>query len=547
MRFLLPLALASGAYAAAISGGTSCHDLWEKAPQLLSDLEVYVAQDYPAGTNFTDPDWQTVAYPDAVPDLIAFCRFGALIHTSNTSRVQFEVWLPKVDEWSGRFAMVGNGGDSGGVNFPDMGIPLSKYKFAVASTDTGHWGISGNGTFAAGNPESQIDFGSRAVHLTTVYSKKIVEAYYGHPHKHAYWLGCSSGGKQGLKEAQLYPDEYDGIMAGAAAQYWSRLLAQIYRLNIYVNGVNSSGYLSRADYDTIHAAVLAQCDDLDGVTDNVLTDPTQCRPNLTPLLCSQPNANTSTCLTEAKVATMQTIWAQYGWQNGTILYPGQEVGSEGLSAFSVTGAPYTLAPDYYRYQVQNETAIGNFSVASESDFEKLIQEALDINPGGSSATDPDIGDYLRRGKLITFHGWADTIIPSRSSLLYYNQVHAALGHKDLSDSYRLFMVPGMGHCSAGPGPWNFGFHSQRPLSLGGKGQSSDFDAKHDMVLALIDWVEKGVAPDVIIGAKYNEDDKREGVKFERKLCPHPKQGVYVGGDPNSADSFECRYASVSFV
>ncbi|GAA6043245.1 hypothetical protein JCM8097_008483 [Rhodosporidiobolus ruineniae] len=542
MRFLLQLSFASGILAAAVSSGTTCHDLWEKAPQLLPDLEVYAAQDYPAGTNFTDPEWQSVGYPAAVPDLSAFCRFGALIHTSNRTRVQFEVWLPTKEEWSGRFAMVGNGGDLGGVNFPDMGVPLSKYKFAVASTDTGHWGTSGNGTFAAGNPESQIDFGYRAVHLATVYSKKIVAAYYGNPHKHAYWLGCSSGGKQGLKEVQMYPDEYDGVMAGQAAQYWPQLSALEYYLSIYVNALNSTGYLSRADYDLIASTVLDQCDGLDGLVDGLLTDPTLCRPDLSHLLCDKPNANSSACLNQDQVQNMQTIWSQWNWQNGSFLYPGMEVGSEGLSAFSVTGTPYSLAGDYFRYQVQNETAIGNLSISGEAELQELVKEALEINPGGITATDPYIGDFLNRGKLITFAGWSDTIIPSRSSLLYYSEVHAALGHKDLSDSYRLFMVPGMGHCQLGPGAWNFGFNSQRPLSLGGAGTSSTFDAKHDMVLALIDWVEKGIAPEVIIGAKYNEDDKRQGVKFERKLCPHPKKGVYLGGDPNSADSFDCRYA-----
>ncbi|GAA5888806.1 hypothetical protein JCM6882_002860 [Rhodosporidiobolus microsporus] len=540
LHTLLPLAFAGGAYSAAVSKNV-CHDLWEKAPQLLPDLEVYYAGDYPAGTNFTT-EYASVAYPDAVPDLPAFCRFGAWIHTSPGNRVQFEVWLPEPEAWSGRFAMVGNGGDAGGVNFPDMGVPLSKYNFAVASTDTGHWGVSGNGTFAAGNPESQIDFGYRAVHLTTVYSKKIIEAYYGKKHKHAYWIGCSSGGKQGLKEVQLYPDEYDGVLAGAAAQYWSRLLGYIYYVNTYVNNVNATGYLSRDDYDLISSAVLAQCDELDGVADGVLTDPRLCRPNLAPLLCSAAGANSSSCLTEEKAATMQHVWSQWGWANGTFLYFGQEVGSEGLSGFSVNGAPYTLAPDYYRYQVQNETEIGNFSVGSLDEYYSLVEAALATNPGGINADDPNIGDFLKRGKLLTFHGFADTIIPSRSSILYHAQVQAALGYKDLSDAYRLFMVPGMGHCRSGPGAWNMGANGQRPLSLLGSGQSSEFDREHDMILALIDWVEKGVAPESITSAKYNGDDKNEGVKFERKLCPYPKQGVYTGGDPNSADSFECRYA-----
>ncbi|GAA5827213.1 hypothetical protein JCM11251_001172 [Rhodosporidiobolus azoricus] len=536
---LFSLAFASGAYCAAVSTDR-CHGLWEKAPQVLPDLEVYYAGAYPAGTNFTT-EYASVAYPDAVPDLPAFCRFGAWIHTSEGNRAQFEVWLPEPDAWSGRFAMVGNGGDAGGVNFPDMGVPLSKYNFAVASTDTGHQGVSGNGTFAAGNPESQIDFGYRAVHLTTVYSKKIIEAYYGKKHKHAYWIGCSSGGKQGLKEVQLYPDEYDGVLAGAAAAYWARQNAWLYYSNIYVNAVNSTGFLSRAEYDLIHSAVVAQCDAADGLSDGIINDPTLCRPNLAPLLCDAAGANSSACLSAAQAQTMNTIWAQFNWANGTFLYPGFEVGSEGLSAFQVTGTPYQLAPDWYRYQVRNETTIGNFSVESLEEFYALTEAGLANNPGGIDATEADISPFLKRGKLLTFHGWMDTHIPPRTSILYHEQVQQALGYKDLSDAYRLFMVPGMGHCRSGPGAWHLGANGQRPLSLKGSSQSSTFDREHDMILALIDWVEKGVAPDSITSAKYKEDDKNAGVQFERKLCPWPKQGVYTGGDPNSGESFECRY------
>ncbi|GAA6002670.1 hypothetical protein JCM10207_007619 [Rhodosporidiobolus poonsookiae] len=534
--------LVSGALSAAVTrSSSSCHDLWEKAPSLLPDLEVYYAGDYPAGTNFSDPVYQSVAYPDAVPDLPAFCRFGAWIHTSNHTKAQFEVWLPKPSEWSGRFLMVGNGGDAGGVNFPDMGVPLSKYHMAVASTDTGHWGVSGNGTFAAGDPESQIDFGYRAVHLTTVYSKKVIEAYYGKKQDKAYWLGCSSGGKQGLKEVQLYPDEYDGVIAGAAAQYWSRLLGQIYHLNVYVNGNNTEGYLTRADYNTIHAQVLAQCDELDNVKDNVLTDPTACIPDLKPLSCDLPNANSTSCLTDAKIATMQKIWANWAFTNGSLIYPGQAVGSEGLSAFSVTGSPYQLSPDYYSYSVQNNTDTTKpFEVADEEVFKDLVTEAIQINPGGINAVDPNIGNFLKRGKLITYHGYSDTIIPSHSSILYRNEVQKALGWKNLDDSYRLFMVPGMGHCRTGPGAWAFGEAQQRPAVLAGQGQSSQFDAEHDALLAIIEWVEKGIAPKHIVSTKWTNDNMTQGVSFTRKLCPYPQQGTYIAGDVDSADSFECR-------
>ncbi|GAA5827212.1 hypothetical protein JCM11251_001171 [Rhodosporidiobolus azoricus] len=540
---LAPIALAGSTLALAFSKD-ACHDLWEKAPKMLPDLEVYYAGSYAAGTNFSDPQWQSVAYPAAVPELPEFCRFGALIHTSNMSRVQFEVWMPT--DWSGRFSMVGNGGVAGGVNFPDMWAPLSTYKMAVASTDTGHQGNSGNGTFAAGNPESQIDFGYRAVHLTTVYSKKIVEAYYGKKQDKSYWIGCSSGGKQGLKEVQAYPEDYDGVIAGAAAQYWQRLNAQTYRINAIVDAVGSAGYLNTSDFvGTIGPLVLEQCDELDGLKDGIITNPSNCKPDLNPILCSNPASNQTACITDAQALTMQRIWADYHYLNGTFIAPGFTHGAEGLRPFSVNG-PIRPGPDYFSYQVLNNTIPAGqtsvpLNVTDEAEFEKLIDIALETNPGQTNAADPEISEFLKRGKLLTYVGLADTLIPAGFTLKYWHDVQQALGYKDLSDSYRMFTIPGMGHCQQGPGAWNFGGPSQRQTSLGGRGQPSTFDEKHDMILAMINWVEKGIAPDVLIGTKYIGDDKRNGTQLQRPLCVYPQQSVYLGGDANSADSFACRY------
>ncbi|GAA5898113.1 hypothetical protein JCM8208_000157 [Rhodotorula glutinis] len=537
---LLPLALASCARAAAVKA-KSCSDLWDVAPKLLADLEVYVARGYPAGTNFTaEPAAASPAYPQAVPDLPAFCRFGAYIHTSNSSKVQFELWLPTADEWSGRFSMVGNGGVSGGVNFADMWAPLTTYHMAVASTDTGHKGISGDGTFAINGPETQLDFGYRAVHLTTVYSKAIVKAYYGKQQKKSYWIGCSSGGKQGLKEVQEFPDDYDGVLAAAAAQWWTNLMAEIYWINRIVNAPGSPGFLDAADYTLISEHVLKQCDAQDGVEDGIITNPSACRPDLQQLSCDSPGANSTSCLSAEQIVTMYRIWSDYHKEStGEFLFPGYPPGAEGIDNFSVTGDPYTLAPDFFSYQVLNRTEVGNFT-ANATELERLLEIANETDPGKSNAINPNIQPFLKRGKLLTFVGLGDVKIPAGLTVWYYEQVRKALGYPaDLGDSYRMFTIPGMGHCRAGPGAWHFGSVSQRQLSLGGASTSATFDAKHDMILALIDWVEKGIAPDMIIGAKYVDDDKRKGVKFERPHCVYPKQATYIGGDQDQASSFRC--------
>ncbi|POY74244.1 hypothetical protein BMF94_2682 [Rhodotorula taiwanensis] len=547
---LLALSAAGSSLAAVVprwQHALTCADLWEVAPKMLPDLQVYIAEDVAAGSTLpANSTYSTPAYPGAVPNLPAFCRFGAYIHTSNMSKVQFEVWLP--DVWSSRFAMVGNGGDAGGVNFPDMWGPLQEYGMAVASTDTGHNGTSADGTFAISNPESQIDFGYRAVHLTTVYSKKILAAYYGKEQSYSYWFGCSSGGKQGLKEVQMFPDDYDGVIAGAAAQYWEALNTQTYRINALVNTINSTGYLTPANYATVGKLVMSQCDSKDGVTDGFITNPHLCKPDLSSLSCSQSGANQTSCLNDAQINTMYKIWGNYttetnaGFPAGTYIFPGFEPGAEASPAFSVSGSPYGPGPQFYLYQVLNQTNPKATLSVNETELERLYKIAVDTNPGQTNAGDPNISEFLKHGKLLTYVGMADTLIPTLSTANYYESVRTALGYpENLDDSYRFFTVPGMGHCSGGPGPYNFGGPGQRQDVLGGQSRSSVFDKEHNMILAMFDWVENGNAPEKIIGAHYKNNNRTQGVAFERPLCPYPKFAKYMGGDSNNASSFECVY------
>ncbi|ORY89735.1 Tannase/feruloyl esterase [Leucosporidium creatinivorum] len=546
---LLRTAIAASAAASALAAPTTnrCAELWELAPKNLADLQVYVAQEYPAIEGYSSP----------VPNLPAFCRFGAFIHTSNMSAVRFEIWLP-TDTWNGRFAMVGNGGDAGGINYPDMWGPIKNckllpsalgarpdrfpfaYGFAVASTDTGHHGENYNGTFAINNPESQVDFGYRAVHLTAVYSKKIIELFYPAPQTTSYWFGCSSGGKQAVKEAQQFPEDFDGVLAGAQAADWSKLMAYLYHVNIHLNNVNATGYLNTTDYALINAEVHRQCDELDGLKDSIITDPSICKPDLSSLICS--DGKKDGCLIPEQADMMNSIWANWtSVDDGSWLFPGYEPGSEGSEDFSVTGSPYAIAADYYNYQVLNNTKVVPYH-ADESELQRQLAIAEDTNPGGITAVSGYIEPFLKRGKLLSFVGLADRIIPARSSIWYYEHVRESLGYpEDLGDSYRLFTVPNMNHCRGGHAAWNFGGPGQRDSSQNGTATSAVFDRDHDMILALMDWVELGVAPDAFIGTKYIEDDRRLGIEFQRKLCPYPQKGAYIGGDPNSADSFECKY------
>ncbi|POY75338.1 hypothetical protein BMF94_1566 [Rhodotorula taiwanensis] len=577
MRFtivsLAALSLASSSLAAVVPRwhyALSCSDLWQAAPKMLPNLEVYIAEDVAAGSTLpANSPFSTPAYNQAVPDLPAFCRFGAYIHTSNMSKVQFEVWLP--DVWSGRYAMVGNGGDAGGVNFPDMWAPLTKYNMVVASTDTGHNGTAFDPTFAINNPESQIDFGYRAVHLTTEYSKTILAAYYGKKQDYSYWLGCSSGGKQGLKEVQMFPHDYDGVVAGAAAQWyvfpspkpavpippaaksrsreasWPHLNGYTYAVNAIVNPIGSAGHLNATDYATIAAEVMKQCDTLDGVQDGILTNAQLCHPDLSPLLCSAPNANATSCLSQAKIDTMKNIWGNWtaqtdaGYPKGTFLFPGFAVGAESNPFFSVTGQAFPPGPGYFQYQILNYTNPAVTYSGNESQTEYLVKLADEIDPGMTNAEDPNIGEFLKHGKLLTYVGGADVLIPTYSTTYYRKLVADALGNDNLDDTYRTFIAPGVSHCSGGRGADGFGGPGQRQDSLGGQSQPLVYDAHHDMTLAMFDWVEKGKAPDYIIAAKYNNNNKTQGVAFTRPLCPYPQFAKYIGGNTTEASSFECAY------
>ncbi|KDE05214.1 hypothetical protein MVLG_04352 [Microbotryum lychnidis-dioicae p1A1 Lamole] len=400
--------------------------------------------------NVTEYHGANTPVSPAGPGSAAFCRFGAEIKTSSQSKVYFEVWMP--DDWSRRFAMVGNGGDAGSVNYPDMSVPLTKYHLAVASTNTGHNGAPFDGTFAISNPQSQIDFGHRAVHLTATYSKKLIRTYYGGDGaKYNYWIGCSCGGRQGLKEIQLYADTFEGVLIGAPPHWWSHYNGYAYRGNAFVNKVGSTGFLTAANYKTIGIEVLEQCDVLgqDKLKDGIITDPTKCSPKLEGLLCSAKGANKATCLSQAQIETMYTIWAD--WKSstglatgpgGTNYFPGVLAGADGPP-----GIPYGPSPDYFTYQVLNKTSPQPLTVNSEAEFEKLLKNADDRDPGQTNANNPDISKFLSRGKLMIYVGLADSLVPARLSLLYHERVKAKLGNVD--ESFRLFAIPGMSHCGGG--------------------------------------------------------------------------------------------------
>ena len=413
--------------------------------------------------------------------------------------------MPAAD-WNGKFQAVGNGGWSGAINTGGLVQALTQ-NYATASTDTGHKGS--RGTFALGHPEKLRDFADRAVHEMTVKAKALIAAYYGNAPRHSYWNGCSSGGKQGLKEAQRYPADYDGIIAGAPANYWTHLMAADLWMGV-ATLKDKASYIPKEKYELINRAALAACDALDGIKDGILDDPRKCHFDPSALLCR--GAEEAGCLTATQVDAAKKIYAATkNPHTGAPIYPGLQPGSE-IAWAPIAGGPepFGIPVDHFRYVVyQNpDWDWRSFDLARDTAL------ADEKDEGMLNATDPDLRAFKARGgKLIMFHGWSDTLIAPENSINYYNSVLGAMGPKQ-DDFFRLFMAPGMLHCSGGPGPNQF-----------------------NSVAVLERWVEGGTPPDHI--AAYHVTDNR--VDMTRPLCPYPQVAVWKGvGSTSDAANFECR-------
>jgi feruloyl esterase len=405
-------------------------------------------------------------------------------------------------------------------------------------------------SFIVGHPQSFVDFGYRATHLMTVTGKLVTKAYYGKSQNYAYFTGCSSGGRQALKEAQMYPDDYNGILAGDPANNWVNLnVDQVYE--VQVNEADPAGTISPEDFTLINQAVLAQCGALDGVQDpGFVANPALCHFDPSVLQCA--GGQTTDCLTEKQVQTVLAVYkGPTDGRTGQSLFPGFEPGSETLwGAITPTGTVggFAIADSYFQYFVFGDPNWDYLTLNYTTDLTAAEQQ----DHGVVGAQNSNLVRFTGNGgKLIQYHGWADTTIASGSSTNYYTRV--AMGRagntpeqrinaiatpvsqgqlERLYEYYRLFMVPGMAHCLGGPGPNTFGQPFAQTVPVG--------DAQHDIITALEQWVEKGVAPEQIIATKYVNDIPSQGVAFSRPLCPYPMTAHYSGsGDQTNAASFNC--------
>lgn len=463
---------------------------------------------------FTAANGQTFNLP-------AFCRVAGYSTPSSDSDIQFEVWIP-YSAWNGKLEVVGGGGFAGAISFSAMAKALN-LGYATSSTDTGHQGSSSDGSWALGHPEKVIDFGYRAIHDTTVDSKAIVTAYAGAPN-YAYFNGCSTGGRQALKEAQMFPRDFDGIIAGDPANYWVELnFGQLWPYLVNYPHSSPTPVLPTSMYSLVNNAVLAQCGSRDGgiSTDAFLNDPRDCKFDPRSLQC-KPNQDPATCLSSDQVRVVDEIYrGAHDLRTDQQVFPGFERGSETDWA-GETNKPFAIAVSYMQYWVFDDPS---FNFQTSLNFGRDVAVARHLDNGVTEATDADLRAFLKHGKLIQYHGWADATIAPHESPQYYQSVVAALhpysdpdaAIRKTQQSYRLFMVPGMFHCSGGPGANVF-----------------------DTLTALDNWVEHGTAPDQIIATHYNNNSPAQGVAFTRPLCPFPQVAKYNGvGDTTNAASFTC--------
>jgi hypothetical protein len=472
------------------------------------------------------------AASSAYEKLPAFCRVQAVIAPSSDSHIEFEVWMPGAG-WNGRYQGVGNGGFAGAISYSQMAAALTA-GYATASTDTGHKGGGTDAQWALGHPEKIVDYGYRAIHETAEKAKALVRAFYGEPAKYSYFTGCSNGGRQALMEAQRFPEDYDGIIAGAPAANFTRTAA-LFGSNLLATADRST-FVPAAKFAAIDAAVVATCDARDGVKDGVVTDPTTCAFDPTVMLCR--DAESDSCLTPPQIATLKKLYDGLSTTNGQNVFPGFVPGGEsgpgGWGLWLSGTAPdssleYAFGTQFFRNMVHKDRSWDYRSFDVDHD----LKAADDAVGPTLNAVSPDLGAFQKRGgKLILFHGWSDAALPPTATIDYYRSVVAKLGQPQTDSFVRTYMVPGMQHCSGGPGADSFGILPGFP--------PTEPDPTRNMSAAMVRWVEQGTAPSAIIAVKYKGRTPADGVAFTRPLCPYPQVARYTGtGSSDDSANYVC--------
>lgn len=471
------------------------------------------------------------------------CEVKGVATPTSDSLIKFTLWLPPAGRWNGKYLQKGSGGWGGEAYAYALITPLNR-GYAAAVTDDGHVG-DGTARFVVGHPEKLIDFGYRAIHETSRQSRVILNSFYGKAQNKSYFVGCSDGGREALMQAQRFPEDFNGIVAGAPANNWThQFLSFVWDEKAIL--ANGTSILPPSKLTMLQAAAIKACDAKDGVLDGIIDNPHDCAFDPGVLLCKAGDMDD--CLTGTQVDAVKKVYSgakdpvtgkpiNPGFEPGTeahpstwtqwLLEPGQaKFGNSNFADAVYEGRPW----DWRTSNLHNDVALAD------------EKEAPYVN-----ATNPDLRTFRAHGgKLIVYHGWGDAAVAPQNSIDYYNRVHEFLATypdaravgaaTSLDDFYRLFMVPGMSHCWDGVGPDSFG---NEEVPAPGLIQ----DADHDIVMALDRWVVDGAAPERIVATKLPE---KNSVKtpakdvMTRPLCAYPKVARYQGkGSTNDAMNFRC--------
>ncbi|MEO3828589.1 tannase/feruloyl esterase family alpha/beta hydrolase [Actinomadura sp. B10D3] len=439
-------------------------------------------------------------------------------------QVEFELRLP-TGSWNGRYLQLGCGGLCGTVqpddpmqHLPGGCAPPDDGGTAIASGGGGHTGAgSTDGLWAHSDPQLRVDFGYRSEHVIALASKAIIKAYYGQAPRYSYFNGCSNGGRQALMEAQRFPDDFDGIIAGAPSNMLTALSGELLPWNARVNkGADGRQILDPDKLPFLHREVMAACDPADGLKDGLIDDPRNCRFDPAALRCTRTQQD---CLTAEEVDVVRKLYGGPVDRKGRRLYPsGLPLGSEAawrdyvIAPAGKTSILGTLGLNYLKYMSSWTNPPSSFTL-DDHRFDITTFKKLRRMSGIYDSADPDLTRYRDRGgKLILWHGWADPGIPAQSTIAYYHAVTERMGGLKATQEFaRLFLFPGVYHCASGHGPHKF-----------------------DLFNPLYDWVEKGTSPHQIIAA-----DTREGQKRTRPVYPYPMQAKYTGtGSIDDAANFK---------
>ena len=437
--------------------------------------------------------------------LPAFCRVAGSIKPTADSDIRFEVWMP-LSGWNGKFVSGGNGVWAGSIAYNDMIAPLTR-GYATAASDVGHQGSPLDGTFLVGHPEKLIDFGHRAEHEMTLAAKATISAFYGNAPNRSLYVSCSTGGRIGLMEAYRYPDDFDGISAMAPANPMVPLMV----MSLWTGAAtmkDPASSIPPQKYALVQKAVLAACDANDGVKDGIITNPPAC--HFDPMVLECKGADAPDCLTAPQVTALQAVYA--GPKNprtGKQIYPGLSVGSEAqMPVLTMGKEPFPVATSFFRGPLFNDPSWKFASFDYDHDVDRAMaygSKTLDVPATGLKPF------FAANHKLLLSHGWADGLIPSQSTVNFYQALTRDIGAKARED-VRLFMVPGMGHCGGGSGPSSI-----------------------DMLGAIDQWVQTGTAPEQLIASNPPGQPART-----RPLCPYPKIAKYSGqGSTDQAGNFRC--------